>query len=251
LLECRPPNFRKYIEPFAGSACLYFNLSPDRAVLGDTNPHLVNFYRVVQRYAGRVYDIFSSLPRDAHTYYDVRARYPDERGAVKSAAYFLYLNRNCFNGIFRVNKAGVFNVPFADSRVPPYPSRESFLGATRLLRSVTLSCADFGKVCRRYTRKGDFVYLDPPYYVPDQRVFREYVPHDFAQDDVRRLSEVLRSIDHRGAYFLMNYPDCDMMRAIARKWNYHVIQTRRTISGDVKSRGNSPEILIYNYEIGG
>ena len=159
-----------------------------------------------------------------------------------------FLNRNCFNGIFRVNRKGNFNVPFSDSRVPPYPSKETFLASIEKLRSAKLDCADFASVCDRNVTRGDFVYLDPPYYVPKQRMFREYVPHDFAKEDVDRLRDLLSLIEGRGGYFLMNYPDCYMMRRIARQWNHHCIETRRTVSGTLASRGNSSEILIYNFE---
>jgi DNA adenine methylase len=247
LLSTAPEQFERYIEPFAGSACLFFNLLPPKAVLGDINPQLIEFYRTVTRHGGRVFDIFSDLKRNSKTYYRVRDIYPSEAGVIRRAAYFFYLNRNCFNGIFRVNKSGKFNVPFSNSRVPAYPTKDEFLDSIKALASAKLDCSDFMKLCNKHVRKGDFVYLDPPYYVPKQRVFREYVPHDFASDDVARLSRTLQLIDARSARFLMNYPDCDMMRTIARRWSYHPIEIRRTISGKSESRGISRELLIYNF----
>jgi DNA adenine methylase len=248
LLQCAPLKFNKYIEPFAGSACLFFNLSPARAVLGDTNPHLMEFYDVAIRHGTRVYNAFSEIDRTADAYYEIRKRYQTETSALRRASYFLFLNRNCFNGIFRVNRQGNFNVPFSDSRVAPYPSKEAFLASIEKLRNAKLDCSDFFSVCERNVARGDFVYLDPPYYVPKHRVFREYVPHDFARQDIDRLRDLLDLIDKRGGHFLMNYPDCYMMRKIARQWNHHCIETRRTISGKLASRGNSSEILIYNFE---
>jgi DNA adenine methylase len=248
LLEYSPQNFNKYIEPFAGSACLFFNLTPNRAVLGDTNPHLMQFYSVAARHPSRVYNAFSIIKRNASTYYSIRDLYPNERSTIKRAAYFFFLNRNCFNGIFRVNRNGRFNVPFSNSRVPDYPSKDTFIKSMKHLAEAKLACTDFVTVCKQNVRSGDFVYLDPPYYVPKQRMFREYVPHDFDKADIQRLKLLLQTINDRGAYFLLNYPDCNMMRKIASPWNSKRIQTRRTISGKLSSRGNSPEILIYNFE---
>lgn len=247
LLGAAPEQFERYIEPFAGSACLFFNLSPPKAILGDINPQLMDFYRTVTRHGSRVFDIFLSLKRNSETYYHIRDVYPSEPGIIRKAAYFFYLNRNCFNGIFRVNKSGKFNVPFSDSRVPAYPTKEDFLNSVRALATAKLDCSDFVKLCNKHVREGDFVYLDPPYYVPKQRVFREYVPHDFASEDVARLSTMLQLIDTRGARFLLNYPDCRMMRTIAREWRHHTIEIRRTISGKTDSRGNARELLIYNF----
>lgn len=248
LLEYSPKDFNKYIEPFAGSACVFFNLTPRRAVLGDINPHLMDFYDVASRHPTRVYNTFRDLKRDPLTYYAVRNLYPGETSAIRRAAYFLYLNRNCFNGIFRVNKAGRFNVPFSNYRVPDYPTKESFVESMKQLAAAKLACTDFVTVCEQNVRRGDFVYLDPPYYVPKQRVFREYVPHDFDKADVERLRLLLQTINNRGAYFLLNYPDCKMMRTVASAWHSQRIQTRRTIASKIASRGNSAEILIYNFE---
>jgi DNA adenine methylase len=208
----------------------------------------MDFYCTVTRHASRVFDEFLRIKRTPKTYYAVRDLYPRETSLIRRASYFLYLNRNCFNGIFRVNKAGTFNVPFSASRVPAYPTKEAFLESMEALRAAKLECADFVAVCHRQVRRGDFVYLDPPYYVPKQRVFSEYVPHEFAREDINRLTALLKLIDDRGAYFLLNYPNCNMMKTIARSWNHHCIQTRRTISSKLISRGNSTEILIYNFE---
>jgi DNA adenine methylase len=248
LLEFSPKSFGKYVEPFAGSACLFFKLCPQRAVLGDTNPHLIEFYDAIRESGARVFDRFAKIERSEKVYYEIRDLYAVELSPIKRAAYFLYLNRNCFNGIFRVNKKGKFNVPFSASRVPQYQLKKIFLGSVEQLRTATLDCTDFSTLCESHVRKGDFVYLDPPYYVPDQRVFAEYVPHQFALADVERLVEVLNLIDSRGAKFLMNYPDCGMMRRISRRWNRQHIRTRRTIASQVASRGYTSEILIYNFE---
>jgi DNA adenine methylase len=142
LLQCAPETFNKYVEPFAGSACLFFNLSPKSAVLGDTNPHLMEFYDVATRHGARVYNDFARIERTADAYYEIRGLYPLETSALRRASYFLFLNRNCFNGIFRVNRQGNFNVPFSNSRVPQYPfegilscfNREAAKRQARLLR---------------------------------------------------------------------------------------------------------------------
>jgi DNA adenine methylase len=247
LLEHTPAQFEQYIEPFAGSACLFFNLNPRRAVLGDTNPYLIEFYETARRHATRVFNEFAELRRTEKNYYRVREQYVWETSAIRRAAYFLFLNRNCFNGIFRVNKKGIFNVPFSASRVPLYPSKETFQDSMKALNVAKIESADFVDLCKRHVRKGDFVYLDPPYYVPKQRVFSEYVPHEFARADIERLTNLLELIDSRGAFFLMNYPDCPMMRKIALRWKRRRIQIRRTISSQVASRGYTTEILIFNF----
>ena len=108
---------------------------------------------------------------------------------------------------------------------------------------------DFETVCKTKVTKGDFVYLDPPYYVPAQRVFREYSSKPFSASDFDRLGRTLRLIDERGAKFLLSYPKCAVAAALAREWHHAKINVRRTIAGDVHSRGTAREILIYNYDL--
>ena len=123
----------RYVEPFAGSACLFFAIQPARAVLADKNSQLIETYEVVRRDPGEVYDRVVALPRTKSVYYAQRSRDPRRLSTIGRAARFVYLNRNCFNGIYRTNTQGLFNVPFATSRAGAFVSREEFIAAARAL----------------------------------------------------------------------------------------------------------------------
>jgi DNA adenine methylase len=249
LLHLIPQSYGRYIEVFAGSACLFFALRPKRAIIADNNVDLVHFYKTVSRHPIEVYEKVISIPRRPSMYYNIRAADIISLDDTTRSAYFLFLNRNCFNGIFRTNVRGQFNVPFSSKRVQPYPLADEFcMSATALARS-TLKCADFESVCRRDVREGDFVYLDPPYYVPKRRVFREYSSKPFSESDVVRLAKLLCEIDRRGAYFLLSYPDCGLIKSLAARWELTQIRVRRTIAGNMSSRGYAPEVLIRNFDI--
>jgi len=242
-----PADYMRYIEPFAGSACIYFKLAPRRAVIGDANPLLIDFYSVAVREPEKVYKKFFSIKRDAPTYYAIRDRYQRERNALRRAAYFLYLNRNCFNGIFRVNRSGFFNVPFSCSRVAPYPEEEDFIRSLRGLSRAKLICSDFDRLCRTEVKAGDFVYLDPPYYVPTSRVFGEYTATDFREEDLKRLKLLLAEIDRRGASFLLSFPQCEFTQSLPKRWHRREISVTRTVSASAQARRPSREVLVFNY----
>lgn len=243
-----PTGWNRYIEAFAGSACLFFHLDPKQAILVDNNVDLMGFYEIAKQEPARVFRAFERLPRNSDTYYRIRSIMVGENNPVKRAAYFLYLNRNCFNGIYRTNNKGEFNVPFSGSRVAKYQSKESFIAAVEVLKHAALECSDFEKVCNAQATRGDFVYLDPPYYMPRKRVFREYSSEPFSQVDVSRLEQTLRRIDRAGATFLLSYPDCAISKRLAAPWNKKRINVRRTVAGSVAARGATKELLIFNYD---
>jgi len=247
MLPVLPKSYGRYVELFAGSASLFFRLAPGRAILSDNNIQLMSFYRTVRFRPAAVYKQFASIPRDRETYYAVRQSYEFLPDAVMRAACFFYLNRNCFNGIYRTNLRGAFNVPFSDERVPPYPTEEEVEHAAKALRRASLECVDFCEAGKRNAESGDFVYLDPPYYRPRKRVFREYSSRPFAAEDIARLQRLLRVLDKRKAKFLLSYPACPMSERLAKEWQHTAISVRRTVAGNVGFRGNARELLIFNY----
>jgi DNA adenine methylase len=237
----------RYVEPFAGSACLFFALQPDRALLADKNSQLIETYNTIRACPEKIYDGVVRLPRTKPTYYAQRSRDPSDLTPVDRAIRFVYLNRNCFNGIYRTNRQGQFNVPFATSRAGAFVSREEFVLAAEALNCAALRAWDFGKTLR-CVRKGDFVYLDPPYAVTSRRVFKEYGACPFDVDDLSRLAEHLKKIHARGADFLVSYADSREARELAQPWNSFRMRVRRHIAGFSGARKNAYELLITNID---
>ena len=240
----------RYIEPFAGSACLFFALQPRSAILGDSNRELIHLYEEARRNPGGLYQRLAHIPRDAETYYRWRALDPQRADPQTRALRFLYLNRNCFNGIYRTNSDGGFNVPFGRKKGRPIGKLEKadFMLAARQLGSATLVAGDFSTTLEMVER-GDFVYLDPPFAVNSRRVFTEYGEKTFDTEDVRRLAIELRHLHRRGAEFLVSYADCKEARKLAREWNAQRLLVRRHIAGFAANRRRACEWLISNCEI--
>ena len=239
------PDHIRYVEPFAGSACLFFDIQPDKAVLADKNAELIETYEVVRDYPEDVYDRVAALPRTKSTYYSQRSHSPANLTRVERAVRFIYLNRNCFNGIYRTNVRGAFNVPFATTGAGAYVMREEFVTAAELLARAKLRAWDFGRTLR-YVGKGDFVYLDPPYAVESRRVFHEYGSRPFDRSDIARLAGHLEKIHQRGADFLVSYADCRESRQLARPWRFFRMRVRRHIAGFAGARRAAYELLITN-----
>jgi DNA adenine methylase len=242
------PRHLRYVEPFAGSACLFFELAPKEAVLGDTNRELIEVYRVVREKPERLYRRLCRLERNATTYLRWRNLKPELLDRETRALRFLYLNRNCFNGIYRTNVNGEFNVPMG-TRAGKYFSKVDLLACSQLLQTATLIADDFVKTLER-VKAGDFVYLDPPYAVKSRRIFKEYGKKTFDTGDIPRLSESLTTIVRQNADFLVSYADCSEAREVAGNWFSLRLPIRRHIAGFSGDRRHAYEWLISNRPIG-
>lgn len=242
-----PSSFNTYIEPFAGSASFLFRMGPSKAKINDINSDLYDFYKYVQRNPRALHRDFLEIPRTAKTYYYVRRKFNALGRGSEKTTLFYFLNRNCFNGIYRVNKGGAFNVPFSDDRVSPYLTMDEFEASCRIVRRAKIFCSDFEKFCRRWTSKGDFVYLDPPYYRTGSRIFNEYGWPTFTSVDFRRLGQLLDHFDGIGAKFLLSFPRTQESIALARRWQSSTRFVRRTVAGNLTARRKQAEMLIFNY----
>lgn len=235
----------RYVEPFAGSAALFFSLAPGNALLADINEELMATYRAVRLDVELVIECFRRLPDGKAAYYRIRGQDSRSMPPAAKAARFLYLNRYCFNGIYRTNKAGRFNVPYGPPRKPLVGFEDRLRAGAKVLASAQLMVCDFEEVVARVTR-GDFVYLDPPYAVDERRIFREYLPGSFSTLDLPRLETALNHIDHVGATFLLSYAWCREGRALADAWHHRTVRSRRNVAGFAGHRRLAEEVLISN-----
>ena len=239
-----PENAQRYIEPFAGSACLFFHLLPKSAVLGDANPELIKTYRVVRDQPIELAEALARMPRTEQFYYDLRARAPRELDRVERAARFVYLNRFCFNGVYRTNRQGQFNVP-RGVRTGAVPTADNIKSASSALRRAKLIAGDF-ESCLESIEPGDFVYLDPPYAKRGRPGYGEYGYDVFCEDDLERLIKSLQSIDSRGGTFLLSYSYSLRTRELFRDWHCRTLLVRRHVAGFGRHRGLVREVLVTN-----
>jgi DNA adenine methylase len=224
--------------------CFFFFLRPKVAILADFNLHLMQAYGAIKKHPFLVAEALSHLTERQADYYDVRKQNPSELDEVSRAARFIFLNRNCFNGVYRTNKSGVFNVP-KGTRVGSMPTREHLFRCSVALRSAQLENGDFEETIDT-AKSGDFIYADPPYAKWHARSRGEYGPGAFAVSDINRLNEALVRADSRKASFLLSYIDCEEIRILKARWRSHQVKVHRQISGFEQHRYVVTEVLITN-----
>ena len=244
LLKWTPKEFDRYIEPFAGSACLFFHLQPSKAILGDINSELMSTYRQIRRAPTALYDAVSKIKRDPETYYSERAKNPSLLSAFNRAVRFIYLNRNCFNAVYRVNKRGQFNVPWG-TRTGELPSHGEFLSCARILKAAKLMTSDFEKVIDN-AGSGDFVYVDPPYTKSVAGEPGLFGAGAFGKPDLARLIYSLKMASERGATFLLSFEYDEQLMMDLSTINSRIVVAHRHVARYSGRRGPVRELMFTN-----
>jgi DNA adenine methylase len=237
---------KRYVEPFAGSACLFFALGPAKAIIGDLNPELISTYiEVKYRLPAVLAELAKLRPWSKDEYLQLRSLDTSGMEPQARAARFIYLNRFCFNGIYRTNLKGQFNVPYSGDGCGAVPQDEVFQMCSRRLRGARLVSGDFENVLSQ-AEKGDLVYMDPPYAVRARRVFREYDPSTFTLEDIARLRSWMVSLNAAGISFVVSYAESDEADVLRKDFASETVAVRRNVAGFVAHRAMTNEVLISN-----
>ncbi|MGJ4727876.1 DNA adenine methylase [Luteimonas sp. SDU101] len=236
-----------YIEPFAGSAALFFALQPKKAILADANRELIAALRRLKKDPEGIYREVTSIQNDECTYYKVRSFDDSMRQILTPEGRFFYLNRFCFNGIYRTNKKGEFNVPYGGQRSGGVPSLEKWEYCAKLLSRARLKVGDFCDTVSEHLASDSFVYMDPPYAVSNRRIFKQYSASEFGLEDVRRLIALMKEIDRCGARFLVSYAQSPETLAISNGWRVRRTTAQRNVAGFTEHRRKATEVLISNF----
>ncbi|NEP16893.1 MAG: DNA adenine methylase [Leptolyngbya sp. SIO4C1] len=249
--SCAPG--RKYYEPFIGGGALLLTLLPQRAVIGDSNAELINCYQVVRDSLGELIEALRQHRNDADYFYQIRAwdRQADYalRTPVQRAARIIYLNKTCYNGLFRVNSKGQFNAPFGRYKRPNILDEAALSAVSNYLQrtEVDIFKADFADSVST-AAQGDFVYFDPPYDpVSETASFTSYDRSGFDRSQQQRLKEVVDELTARGAQVLVSNAYTDFIRDLYQGYPCLRVSATRAINSNALKRGKVDEILIMNY----
>ena len=235
LIRKVPENYGKYIEPFFGGGALYFALSPEKAIIADSNPELINFYKIVAKDVDSLIDELDGYVNDKDFFYEMRAKDTNRLSKVEAAARTLYLNRTAFNGLYRVNKKGQFNVPFGAYKNPTIVNSQKLLLASRLLKEATIVSGDYKDVIATYAEERDFIFLDPPYLpVSEYSDFKRYTKEQFYEEDQVELSLLVKKLNDKGCHILLTNSNHPLIHDLYSNYSIEVHQTKRNIS----SKGN-------------
>lgn len=251
-----PEGFNTYYEPFVGGGALLFDLAPKNAVINDSNEELINVFNVLcndKKYS-KMCRYLNKFERkhDEEFYYEVRNIDRNKKkfnrlNDSKRAARTIYLNKACFNGLYRVNSKGEFNVPFGKkTKVNTYDG-ENLLNVHSYLtlNNVCILCTDFEDSVST-AKEGDFVYFDPP-YDSDTSTFNSYTEDGFNKDEQRRLAKVFKELDEKGVKVMLSNHNTILIKELYKDYNFHVIEAKRSINSNGKKRGKVEEVIITNY----
>ncbi|HZT42045.1 MAG TPA: Dam family site-specific DNA-(adenine-N6)-methyltransferase [Chthonomonadaceae bacterium] len=244
---------KRYIEPFAGSACLFFYLEPERALLNDLNAELIRTMVAVRDAWEEVAYYLSLLRPCKEIYLWLRKENTSGYSDPQAAARFIYLNRLCFNGLYRTNLKGEFNVPYAPYKAGAMPNKICLQQCSHVLASAEIRAADFEEVLEEAT-EGDFVYMDPPFALDEGRGFIEYGVNaefrlPFTSDDLDRLTKWLPILDERGASFVLSYANTKQAATAFAGWHCSTVKAKRQIAGNHADRRVAEELVVTNIKV--
>ncbi|MFH1061955.1 MAG: Dam family site-specific DNA-(adenine-N6)-methyltransferase [Candidatus Omnitrophota bacterium] len=224
---------------------MFFSLLPAKAILSDSNEELVNCYKVLRDDLDNLIGALKKYKNDEEVYYKVRQQNPNKLSVVKRAARFIFLNKTCYNGLYRVNKEGKFNVPFGSRKNPTICEEVKLLNAHRALQGVNLICDNYVSVVKKHAEEGDFVFFDPPYYpVGGFSDFKRYTKELFYEEDHIELRDLVSELVGRGVYVLLTNSNAEFVRKLYDNFQYKAVKTRRNISCNAATRTGQDLIVI-------
>lgn len=253
--ERMPENYNHYFEPFVGGGAVFFGTQPSKALINDINKALINTYQRIcdspKAFLSEVNKIDSEMWEDGKQYYyTIRERYNDKlmksEYDVELAALFVFLNKHCFNGLYRVNGKGLFNVPYNNSRRVSV-NEDSIIEISKYLQGITIIDGDFEDACKD-ARKGDFVFLDSPYAPLNPTSFESYTKEGFDIESHKRLAKLYDELTIRGCYCMLTNHNTDLINELYGNKGYKidVVSVRRMINSDASNRVGE-EVIICNY----
>ena len=247
ILPRMPREYGKYIEPFIGGGALFFKLNKYNSIIADSNPELINMYREVAEHCEHVIDLLNEYRNEEEMFYDVRGKDWHECDKTEAAARMLYLNKTCFNGLYRLNKKGRFNTPYGRYKNPQICNEEKLRAASVLLRETNIICDDYLNVLEQYAAEGDFIFLDPPYVpISANSDFKRYTKEQFYESDQRNLANEVDKLVDKGCKVMLTNSNHPLVHELYGKYRMEIIQTKRNIN----SRGNGrkgEDVIVTTY----
>ncbi|MDI9494883.1 MAG: Dam family site-specific DNA-(adenine-N6)-methyltransferase [Bacillota bacterium] len=259
-----PKNYNRYYEPFVGGGAVLFYLQPKDAIINDINKALMNAYRQIKKspieLIKAIEELDGNIPEDGKAYYyDIRQRFNDklmqEDYDIELAAMFIFINKHCFNGLYRVNGKGLFNVPYNNSRQASY-NAENIMEISKYLKNVTILDGDFEYACKS-AKEGDFIFFDSPYAPLNPSTFESYTKEGFDKDSHIRLAELFKKMTIKGCHCMLTNHNTEFINELYNnifednskyKIYIDIVSVKRMINSDANNR-KGEEVIIYNYKV--
>lgn len=239
-----PRTYGRYIEPFIGGGALFFSLRPDQAVIADSNPELINMYQAVADDVDAVITELKTYENCEEVFYATRALDWRDMTPAAAAARMIFLNRTCFNGLYRVNKSGAFNVPFGRYKNPKIIDEPALRAAALLLQNATIVCGDYKDVLKAQAQPGDLVFLDPPYLpISAYADFKRYTKEQFYEEDHLELAQEIERLHELGCHVVLTNSNHPLVHEEFGGYEIEIVQSKRYINCDGKKRTGEDVIV--------
>lgn len=244
LLPKVPFSYGCYIEPFLGGGAMFFALQPENAIIADSNPELINMYRQVSDHVDDVIQYLEQYENTKERFYAVRSQKWEALPAAEAAARTIFLNKTCFNGLYRVNKKGDFNVPYGKYANPRICDRDALYAASAVLKKAEILCGDYFLVLEHYAKEGDFIFLDPPYLpVSEYSDFKRYTKEQFYEEDHVELAKIIMRLHERGCHVILTNSNHPLVHELYAPFTIDIVHTKRYISCRGSSRQGEDVIV--------
>lgn len=244
LLPKVPTSYGMYIEPFFGGGALFFALQPENAIIADSNPELINMYHQVAEHVDDVICYLKKYENTSEMFYSVRELDWERLSQGEAAARTIFLNRTCFNGLYRVNRKGQFNVPYGKYKNPKICDVDGLYAASKALQKAEIICGDYLFVLEHYAQPGDFIFLDPPYLpISEYSDFKRYTKEQFYEEDHIDLAKMVMNLHERGCHVLLTNSNHPLVHELYAPFRIDVIQTKRHISCNGSTRKGEDVIV--------
>jgi len=251
LIKYVPENFNRYFEPFVGAGALLFHIQPSYAIISDMNWELINCYCTIRDNVDELIVSLAKHENNKEYFYSIRSIDRKEEyktlSNVEKASRIMFMNKTCFNGLYRVNKKGYFNAPFGDYHNPRILDEVNLRSVSEYLNNlIDIKCEDF-ESCVRDAGKGDFIYFDPPYHpLSSTASFTDYTESGFTIQDQLRLKRIFDMLNYKGCKVVMSNSATPLIFELYEKYNVHIVSAKRSINSNGALRKGIDEVIISN-----
>ena len=251
LISSFPAKYGRYFEPFIGGGALFFAIQPENAYISDINPELINLYNVIKNDVDSLIEDLRRYKNTEEEFYKIRNldRKPSYKkfSKVRKASRFIYLNKTCYNGLYRTNSDGYFNVPFGFYKNPNIIDEKNLKVCSELLKKTEIALSPFSAIESKI-KTGDFVYFDPPYMpISKTSSFTKYYKDDFDVDAQFELKELCDRLTKKRVYFMLSNSYSELILNLYKQYNIKKIRAIRAINCKAAKRGAIDELIITNY----
>lgn len=244
LITRMPGKYNKYIEPFFGGGALFFYLQPRTPILSDINPELVNLYKMVRDNPKEIIELLKEFENSEEYFYQVRSLDRETLSSEMQAARTLYLNKTCFNGLYRVNKKGQFNTPYGRYKKPNIVNEQGILSASEALQEAVFENNSYRETLQKYAEPGDFIFLDPPYLpVGKYEDFKRYTKEGFYEEDHRELANEVKRLSEYGCHVILTNSNSPLVYDLYDEFDISVVQTKRYVNSKANKRTGEDVIV--------